>query len=266
MRGETRRRWPWLEVVLLGTGVGCLAWWGMASIHATRYQSKQQAALERMRMAAPPVVSVPAVLPTGRVLGSLDIPRLGLSAVIAEGDDDATLTVAIGHLPDTPLPWREGNSALAGHRDTFFRPLQHVRVGDELRVSTLHGDFRYHVRETRVVGPNDVWVLNPTDRPTLTLITCYPFSYVGTAPRRFIVRAERTSRGGGERLKPAPSGGGIQATTPVDEPKETPAIVAWRHRVRRNAAVLASSRGRVARNAGMNQEGESRCAGFSLLC
>jgi sortase A len=113
--------------------------------------------------------------------------------MIAEGDDDATLKVAIGHLPDTPLPWHEGNSALAGHRDTFFRPLQHIRVGDELRVSTVRGDFRYQVRETKVVGPNDLWVLDPTDRPTLTLITCYPFSYVGKAPRRFIVRAERAT-------------------------------------------------------------------------
>ena len=195
MRGETRRRWPWLERVLLGTGVVCLMWWGVASLHAARYQSEQRAALERMRVAAPAVVNVPTVLPTGSLIGSLDIPRLRLSAVIAEGDDDATLEVAIGHLPDTPLPWWDGNSALAGHRDTFLKPLQHIRVGDELRVSTPHGDFRYHVRETKVVGPNDVWVLNPTDRPTLTLITCFPFSYLGKAPRRFVVRAERTSRG-----------------------------------------------------------------------
>jgi sortase A len=113
--------------------------------------------------------------------------------MIAEGDDDATLKVAIGHLPDTPLPWHEGNSAFAGHRDTFFRPLQHIRVGDELRVSTVHGDFRYQVRQTKVVDPNDLWVLDPTDRPTLTLITCYPFNYVGKAHRRFIVRAERAT-------------------------------------------------------------------------
>ena len=114
--------------------------------------------------------------PNRFLIGSLDIPRLGLSAVIAEGDDDATLKVAIGHLPDTPLPWHEGNSALAGHRDTFFRPLQDIRVGDDVRISTPHGDFRYTVRETMVVGPNDVWVLDRTDRSTLTLITCYPFS------------------------------------------------------------------------------------------
>ena len=192
MCAEQRRRCLWIERVLLGTGTVCLVWWGMVALQATRYQSQQRAALERMRVAAPAVVNASVVITTGSLIGSLDIPRLRLSATIAHGDDDATLKVAIGHLPETPLPWHEGNSALAGHRDTFFRPLQHIRVGDEMRVSTLHGDFRYQVRETIVVGPNDVWVLDPTDRPTLTLITCYPFSYVGKAPRRFIVKAERT--------------------------------------------------------------------------
>jgi sortase A len=193
MCAEERRRCLLIERVLLGTGIVCLVWWRVVSLQATRYQSQQRVVLERMRMTAPAVVGASAVLPTGFLIGSLDIPRLRLSAVIAEGDDDATLKVAIGHLPDTALPWHKGNSALAAHRDTFFRPLQHIRVGDELRVSTVHGDFQYQVRETRVVGPNDVWVLDPTDRPTLTLITCHPFSYVGKAPRRFIVRAERTT-------------------------------------------------------------------------
>ena len=192
MCAEQRRRCLWLERVLLGTGIVCLVWWRVVSLQAARYQFQQRAALEQMRVAAPVVVNASAVITTGSLIGSLDIPRLPLSALIAQGDDDATLKVAIGHLPETPLPWHEGNTVLAGHRDTFFRPLQHIRVGDDLRVSTIHGDFRYQVRETLVVGPNDVWVLDPTDRPTLTLITCYPFSYVGKASRRFIVRAVRT--------------------------------------------------------------------------
>jgi sortase A len=194
MCAERRRCYLWwIERVLLGTGIVCLGWWGVVSLQATRYQREQRAALERIRTAAPAVVDASAALATGSLIGSLEIPRLRLSAMIAQGDDDATLEVAIGHLPDTALPWHEGNSALAGHRDTFFRPLQDIRVGDELRVSTLYGDFRYQVRETMVVGPNDVWVLDPTDRPTLTLITCYPFSNVGKARRRFIVKAERTT-------------------------------------------------------------------------
>jgi sortase A len=194
MRAEQERRCLWIERVLLGTGSVCLVWWVVVSLQATRYQSQRRTALERMRVAVPAVVDASAVLPAGSLIGSLDIPRLRLSAMIAQGDDDATLKVAIGHLPETPLPWHVGNSALAGHRDTFFRPLRHIRVGDEMRVSTPHGDFRYHVRETMIVGPNDIWILGPTDRPTLTLITCYPFSYVGKAPRRFIVKAERADQ------------------------------------------------------------------------
>ena len=190
MRAKARRRWLWIERVLLGLGILCLVWWGIASLQAARYQHEKRVDLERIR-AASPTVSDSSVLAPGSLIGSLDIPRLRLSAMIAEGDDDATLNVAIGHLSDTPLPWHEGNSALAGHRDTFFRRLQHIRVGDEVRVSTVRGDFQYRVRETIVVGPNDVWILNPTDRTTLTLITCYPFNYVGKAPRRFIVTAER---------------------------------------------------------------------------
>lgn len=193
MFADARQWWMWAERGLLGLGVASLAWWGLASLQARRYQYEQRAALQHMRIAAPAVVTESAVLPGGSLIGSLDIPRIRLSAAIAEGDDAGTLKVAIGHLPDTPMPWHDGNSALAGHRDTFFRPLQHVRVGDALRVSTVRGDFHYRVRETMVVGPNDVWVLEPTDRPTLTLITCYPFSYVGKAPRRFVVKADRTA-------------------------------------------------------------------------
>lgn len=198
MRAESRRAGLWIERLLLATGIFCLVWWGVVSLNASLYQHEQRAVLERMRDAAPPVAHPPAIVPMGSAIGSIEIPRLRLSAVIAEGDDWATLKLAVGHLPDTPLPGDAGNSVLAGHRDTFFRPLQHIRVGDQVRVSTPRGDFHYQVRETIVVGPNDVWVLNPTDQSMLTLITCYPFNYVGKAPRRFIVRAERTTSGNPE--------------------------------------------------------------------
>src|SRR5438309_8057846 len=145
MRAEHQRRCLWIERVLLGTGILCLVCWGVVSLQATRYQYEQRAVFERTRKSAPADVDASAVLPTGSLIGSLEIPQLQLSAMIAEGEDNATLKVAIGHLPDTPLPWHEGNSALAGHRDTFFRRLQHIRIGDELLISTLHGDFRYHV-------------------------------------------------------------------------------------------------------------------------
>ena len=203
MSRDQRRRRLWIECILAGTGSVCLVWWGAVSLQATLYQSRQRAVLERMRMVPSAAIDTASVLPSGSLIGSLEIPRLHMSAMIANGDDEATLNVAIGHLPDTPLPWHEGNSALAGHRDTFFRSLQHIRVGDELRLSTFHGDFRYQVRETMVVSPRDVWILGPTDRPILTLITCYPFSNVGNAPRRFVVRAERVTTAAKEQVQPA---------------------------------------------------------------
>jgi sortase A len=127
------------------------------------------------------------------VIGSLDIPRLKFSGVVIEGDDDKSLERGIGHLPETPLPWENGNSAYAGHRDTVFRPLKHIAVGDEMRLKTPHGEFAYRVEKTSIVMPTDVSVLDPTDESTLTLITCYPFNYVGHAPKRFIVQATKVA-------------------------------------------------------------------------
>ena len=126
------------------------------------------------------------------MIGRVDVPRLKLSAAIAEGDDDSTLEKAVGHLPDTPLPWQQtGNAAFAAHRDGLFRPLRDIRVNDDVKVVTARGEFLYRVKKTQVVNPEDVWVLAPTKTATLTLITCYPFSFVGHAPQRFIVQAER---------------------------------------------------------------------------
>jgi sortase A len=114
------------------------------------------------------------------------------------GDSEATLDVAVGHLPDTPKPWEPGNSAFAAHRDGLFRPLKNIRVGDDVRVRSVHGEFVYRVRGTKIVTPDDLSVLEPTATDTLTLITCYPFNYVGHAPKRFIVQAERLTGSDGQ--------------------------------------------------------------------
>jgi sortase A len=127
---------------------------------------------------------------TGDVLGLLEIRRLGVSTAIFEGDGGATLDVGIGHLRDTPMPWEAGNVALSGHRDTFFRPLRDLRLGDDVQLLTAHGRIRYRVRRMLVVEPEDVWILNSAG-VDLTLITCFPFTYVGAAPRRFIAQAQR---------------------------------------------------------------------------
>lgn len=136
--------------------------------------------------------------PSRGLVGRISIPRLGVSAIIREGVDRRTLSRAVGHVPGTAHPGGDGNSALSAHRDTFFRPLERIRPGDRIKVSTLDRDITYVVSETRIVPPTDVSVLAPTDTRTLTLITCYPFTYVGPAPDRFIVRATAVEAPSGE--------------------------------------------------------------------
>jgi sortase A len=126
---------------------------------------------------------------TGDPLGWVAIPRIGIKTVIVEGDDDFTLSFAAGHVPGTTLPGMSGNAALAGHRDGVFRRLGQVRKGDLVVVTTPAATYRYAVESTHVVKPDCVRVLDAGSQATLTLITCFPFRYVGAAPERFIVRA-----------------------------------------------------------------------------
>jgi sortase A len=139
--------------------------------------------------AGPRNTSQRAVPANGSMVGRIEIPRLGVSAVIRAGSDARTLRLAVGYIPGTALPGDPGNLGLAGHRDTFFRKLRDINPDDEIRIVTEDGVFTYHVERTTIVMPEDVWVLNPTNYPTLTLVTCYPFNYIGSAPKRFIVRA-----------------------------------------------------------------------------
>lgn len=128
---------------------------------------------------------------TGGLIGRLEIPRLGLSVIVIEGEDKTTLRRAAGHVPGTPLPGQAGNVGITGHRDTFFRPLRNIRHNDIITLITLQGEFHYRVVSTRVVSPDDIAVLDSTGGEILTLVTCHPFYFVGPAPNRFIVRAER---------------------------------------------------------------------------
>ena len=125
------------------------------------------------------------------LIGRIEIQRLGLSVIVVEGTTSTTLRRAVGHIPGTALPGQPGNVGISGHRDTFFRPLRNILQNDIITLTTLLGEFRYRVVSTRIVGPNDVAVLDPSQDEILTLVTCYPFYFVGSAPDRFIVRAER---------------------------------------------------------------------------
>jgi sortase A len=129
----------------------------------------------------------------GAVIGRLSLPRLHLTAMVREGVDSKTLRIAAGHIPSTALPGQPGNVGVAGHRDTLFRGLKDVRTNDEILFATIHGDYIYKVESLRIVTPNNVGVLAVSSEDVLTLVTCYPFYYVGNAPRRFIVRARQVS-------------------------------------------------------------------------
>ena len=175
-----------LEGLLAGIGIGCLGFYAFETVEARRFQAERAVEFERAAR-----VSAPVTVRAGGLLGMLDVPRLKLTAPVIEGDDEATLKRAAGHLPDTPLPWERGNVAIAGHRDGLFRPLKDIKVGDEIRFRSSRDEFRYRVTGTSIVQPDDVSVLEPRGPASLTLITCFPFYYVGNAPKRFIVLAER---------------------------------------------------------------------------
>ena len=184
----------WLSRVLVVAGTACVVVYGAANVDTWRYQEYAKAAVEQT---VPPLV-----LKRGDLIGRIEIPRLKISAAVAEGDDDETLKKAIGHLPETPLPWQfRGNVAIAAHRDGLFRRLEGIKLNDEIRVVTPRGTYSYRVSKTHIVNPNDLWVVAHTDVPTLTLITCYPFSFVGNAPQRFVVQAEMPGHRAGRVLK-----------------------------------------------------------------
>ena len=128
-------------------------------------------------------------LPGPRPLAVLRVPRVRLEVPVLEGTDDVTLNRAAGHIEDTALPGGDGNIGIAGHRDGFFRGLMDVAPGDAIELETIRATETYRIERVWIVNPDDVSVLDPTSEPSITLVTCYPFYVVGSAPQRFIVRA-----------------------------------------------------------------------------
>jgi sortase A len=189
----------WTQCFLVASAAALLGFWTFVSTDTWVFQQRASSNLQRL-LNATSLPGSTAVKPRG-LIGRLEIPRLGLSVMLIEGDDAKTLRRAVGHIPGTPLPGRPGNVALSGHRDTFFRPLRNIRENDIIAVTTLEGEYRYRVVSTRIVAPDNVEVLSGGAGEILTLVTCYPFNFVGAAPDRFIVRAERLT------TKPSGPGG-----------------------------------------------------------
>ena len=160
-------------------GLGCVTLGAAGSLYLTTelYQILESRRIDRALglPGAAPSVSVE----TGGVIGRIEVPRLGISAVIREGIDSGTLLLAVGHLPGSAQPGEEGNVVVGGHRDTFFRGLKSIRRNDTVRIVTRGGSFLYRVDQTVIVTPDHTELLDRTDHPTLTLITCYPFGLWG---------------------------------------------------------------------------------------
>ena len=146
-------------------------------------------ALEMKKFKQAGLLSEPHILAEGEVIGEIQVPRLGLKAIVIQGDSPTNLRRAVGHISKSVLPGEWGNVAVAGHRDTFFRPLRDIRPGDKITFNTPAHGFEYVVESIEIVAPNDIHVLEPSTGHDLTFVTCFPFHFVGPAPKRFIVRA-----------------------------------------------------------------------------
>ena len=188
-----QRFFRWSQRLLFITGVFALGYVGFTLLDARLYQASAKRSLEsQIQMEKEPhkIHPRPAIKP-GDVLGRLDIPRLGLSVAVLQGTGSRMLRLGTGHIEGTPLPGEAGNSGIAGHRDTFFRGLKDIQKNDEIQFQTANGLARYAVDWVKIVAPDDLSVLAPSIGSSLTLVTCYPFYFVGPAPKRFVVRASK---------------------------------------------------------------------------
>jgi sortase A len=221
IRIEWRRTFPtrnskfsrWSRYLFFAIGIFLLGYVGVVLLDARLFQAAQSRQFQQELSDLKPSIGSdediqPLSLPTDEVgadsvktdspgtvdrgdapLGRIEINTIGLTAMILEGTDARTLRRAVGHIPGTPFPGERGNVVITGHRDTFFRPLHNIRKDDQITLTTLNRSYQYRVDSTEIVEPEDTEVLADSDDSVLTLVTCYPFYFVGPAPKRFIVRA-----------------------------------------------------------------------------
>ena len=188
-----RRLLTWSQGAFLACAVLLLGYCAFAITDAWLFQRRESTELERVLRDRRAVSEVAPVVETGSLIGRMEIPRLLLSVVVVEGVDETTLRRAAGHIPGTALPGETGNVGVAGHRDTFFRSLKDLRIKDEVQLSTPQGIFQYEVVSLKIVKPDNLEVLASSGKNGLTLVTCYPFYFVGPAPKRWIVTAKQVS-------------------------------------------------------------------------
>ncbi len=189
-----------LEHALSGFAVLALGYWAWVVVGAQVHYVVQEDRLQALAAEAAPAIerhlaaATRAEMERTGLIGRLEVPRLGLAAIVEEGVDKSTLRHAAGHVPGTSLPGEPGNVVIAAHRDTLFRLLKAIRQGDQVRFVTPDGSFAYKVVKTQIVKPSDTDVLASGAEGEATLITCYPFGFIGPAPERFVVQATRLDR------------------------------------------------------------------------
>jgi sortase A len=190
----------WIQRVLFAFAFVAFAYCTYVMTESWIFQREEDRNLERLVVAhqtpiidSSPTPEVRVKVQPGGLVGRISVARLGVSVIVMEGTDTRTLRRAAGHINGTALPGQDGNVGIAAHRDTFFRPLRDIRKDDLITITTSRGDYRYRVVSTQIVGPDDVSVLSSDGSDVLTLVTCYPFNFIGSAPNRFIVRAEQIS-------------------------------------------------------------------------
>jgi sortase A len=181
----------WTRSLLFLLGALAISYVGLMLLRARNYQEVANSTLEQQMHAEEQPKAAPSgpAVKEGDVLGRIEISRLGMTVAILEGTTSRTLGVGVGHIQGTALPGELGNIGIAGHRDTYFRALKDIHVGDEIRIQTATGLSRYKVDKVQVVAPDDISVLAPSAASAITLITCYPFHFIGAAPQRFVVHA-----------------------------------------------------------------------------
>lgn len=181
------RRRSTLSAALIVAGIAILAYVGFQYDSMLHAQRELQAQWQRQQAQATLVASKSPEPASEQVLTRLEIPKINLDAVVVEGDSRKQLLLGPGHIVQSASPGESGNAVITGHRDTFFRHIFELSEGDEIVVERNGQKFRYAVTGKRVVKPEDVSVLNPTQDAELTLITCYPTYYIGPAPERLVV-------------------------------------------------------------------------------
>ena len=183
----------WTRSFLFLLGALAVSYVGLMLLYARNYQEVANSTLSNQIHAAERSSVSPSAsaVKEGDVLGRIEIPRLGMAVAILEGTTSRTLGVGVGHIGGTALPGEPGNIGIAGHRDTYFRALRRIQSGDEIRIQTATSVSRYKVDKVQIVAPDDTGVLAPSAASAITLVTCYPFHFVGAAPQRFVVHASQ---------------------------------------------------------------------------